>query len=120
MRRDAREAAEAALLQDAQKLGLRSGRQRRDLVEIDGPRLGDLEEALLGRNGARERAALVPEELALEELLGKIGGVYAYERTRRADRDVVDRARETVLAGAAVADDEDGGREVRRALERRD
>ncbi len=62
----AAEAAELALLQDAQQLGLRVERQVADLVEEERAAVGQLEHAGALRVGAGERAALVTEELALE------------------------------------------------------
>jgi hypothetical protein len=75
---------------------------------------------LLGGDGAGEGAALVPEKLALEELVREVGGVDSNERFRGADGDVVDGPSEAVLPGAAFADDEDRGRKVGGALDGRD
>ena len=57
-----------ALLQDAQELGLHGERHVADLVEEERPsaRALELPAPLLRRAG--ERARLVPEELALDEL----------------------------------------------------
>jgi hypothetical protein len=98
-----------ALLQHAQDLGLRGGRHVADLVEEDGAAVALLELAQALRGRAGERAALVPEELAFDEIL----------RDRRAvDRDVglgramavaVQAARHEFLAGAALAGDHHRG-----------
>ena len=58
--------------------------------------------------GTGERPLLVAEELALEELLGDGGAVDGDERRRRARAVLVDGAGDELLAGAALAGDEDG------------
>ena len=55
-----------------------------DLVEEERSALRLLEEALLLLDGARERAALVAEELGLEEVLGHRAAVDRDERAGRA------------------------------------
>src|SRR6185369_16967322 len=67
-----------------------------------------------------ERAPLVAEELALEELVGEVGRVDADEGARGALRDVVNRSRQAILARAALAEDQDRGGKVGGALERLD
>ena len=64
------DAANLALLEDTQQLHLHRRREIADFVEQERPEVGRLEEpdAVLGR--ARERAADVPEQLALDERLG--------------------------------------------------
>ena len=64
----AADALERALLEHAQQLGLRLGRHVADLVEEDRAAVRGLEAADAARVGAGERALLVAEELALEEL----------------------------------------------------
>jgi hypothetical protein len=107
------------LLEDPQELRLRrretARRPRRGRRAV----LGDLEEAPLRGDRAGERAALVAEQLALEELVGEVGGVDAHERARRARRNVVDGARQAVLSGAGIAEDQYGGGKVGGALQRR-
>ncbi len=58
-----------ALLQRAQQLDLQRERQLADLVEQDGALVGGLQQADLVLAGAGERAALVAEQLALEQIL---------------------------------------------------
>src|SRR5690606_12303425 len=65
----------------------------------------ELAETLLG--GAREGARLVPEELALDELGGHRGAVELLEGLVGASAAAVDRARDELLARAALARDED-------------
>src|SRR5581483_9886160 len=103
------------LLQEAEDLRLEPRREVADLVEEDRAAVRDLEEALLLRDGVREGALLVAEELALEELLRDRRAGDRHERTVRAPALVVDRLRDHVLADAALAGEED-----RRGLARRD
>src|SRR6185436_18986181 len=56
----------------------------------------------------RERAAHVAEELALEESLGDRGAAHRDERPRAARALPVQRARDELLPGAALAADEHG------------
>src|SRR5262249_55438114 len=93
-----------ALLQDAQELHLHVERHVADLVEQDGAALGELElagPAALARAG--ERARLVAEQLALEQIARDRGAVDRDERALRARPGVVDRLREDLLAGAALS-----------------
>ena len=66
----AADAAELALLEDAEELGLDAGRHLADLVEEERAAVGELEAARAAVAGAGEGAALVAEELALEQVLG--------------------------------------------------
>src|SRR4029078_10661228 len=77
-----------------------------DLVEEDASALGDLEQARLRLDRAREGATLVTEELALEQRLREGRAVHAQHRLRRARRELVDAAREHFLADAGLAEDE--------------
>ena len=77
---------ELPLLEDAKQLALQLGREVADLVEEDGPVVGHLELAGLARGGAGERAALVPEQLGLEQGLDDGRAVDAHERPRVVER----------------------------------
>ena len=74
------DALDLALLQHPQHLGLGAQAHVADLVEEDRALVGQLELAdlLLGRPG--ERALLVAEQLALDQLLGDRGAVHLDER----------------------------------------
>ena len=85
-----------------------SGREVADLVEEDRASVRDLEAADAALEGARERAALVAEELALDERAGERGAVDRDERTVAAGAARVDRARDELLAGPGLAREEDG------------
>ena len=67
---------------------------------------------------AGEGAALVAEELALDESSGQRGAVDLDERPRRRGAVHVDRARHQLLAGAALAGDQDPARARRRRARR--
>src|SRR5207253_9161559 len=79
-----------------------------DLVEEDGAAVGSLELADLELVGAREGASLITKQLALEELARHGGAVDLDERPRPAGREVVDRPRDQLLAGARLTRDENG------------
>jgi hypothetical protein len=64
------------------------------------------EAARARRHRARERAALVSEQLALEQLARDRGGVHRDERLLGARARGVDRARHQLLPGSALARDE--------------
>ena len=97
------EALDLAFLQHAQHLGLRLGAHVADFVEEDRAAVGLLELAdlLLGR--ARERSLLVPEQLGLDQLLGDRRAVHLDEPLAAAQAVAVDRARDQLLADAALA-----------------
>src|SRR5690606_19801273 len=71
----AADALEGALLEHLEELHLRELRDLTDLVEKEGAAVGLLEATDATPIGARERALLVPEQLALEERLGEGGAV---------------------------------------------
>ncbi len=81
-----------------------------DLVEEERPLVGQLEEASLGLFGVGEGPPLMSEELTLGELLADCGAVQFDQRLGATTwRQRVDEASEHVLAGAALAANEDGG-----------
>src|SRR5262249_22974911 len=98
-----------AFLQDAEKLRLKIEREVTDLVEEDRSVRGELEASGPIARGARERAAYMPEELALEHLAGDGAAVHLDERAVRASAAPVDLARDELLAGARFAEDEHAG-----------
>ena len=67
----AAQAHELALLHDAQQLGLGLEGDVADLVEEERALVGQLEEALLGVDGAGEGALHVAEEVRLQEVVGQ-------------------------------------------------
>src|SRR6202022_3828592 len=105
---DAADPLHLSFLQDAQELRLEVLRQLADLVEEDAAVLGKLELAHLGLRRAREGALLVAEELRLEQRVDDGGAVDGDEGLLRS-RVAVDHAGDQLLAGAALALDQDGG-----------
>ena len=106
-RLDAAEAHELALLDDAQQLGLGLERDVADLVEEDRALVGQLEQPLLRVDRAGERALHVAEEVRLEQVRRQVAGVDGDERLVGARRVLVQRPRHQLLAGAALAVDQD-------------
>ena len=92
-------ALERLLLQHAQHLGLRLQAHVADLVEEDRAAVGQLELAAAPRHRAGEGAALVAEELGLDQLLGDGRAVHLDEGAVAARRLRVDGARDQLLAG---------------------
>ena len=78
-----------------------------DLVEEQRPAVGQLERAPLALTRAGEGAALVAEELALEQVSGIGRAVDGHERPVAAAGWLVDGRGDELLAGAALARDED-------------
>ena len=100
---------EAAVLQDAQDLGLHVHAHGADLVEEERAAVGDFEEAFLGGDGGGEGAFDVAEEGGFEELGGDGAGVDGDEGLVAARGVGVDGLGDELFAGAAFALDEDGG-----------
>ena len=97
---------EGLLLQRAQHLGLGLEAHVADLVEEQRAAVGGLELAAAARHGAGEGAALVAEELGLDQLLGDGGAVDLDEGRLAPRRQGVDGAGHQLLAGAVLAVDE--------------
>ena len=111
----AADALELALLHEPQQLALQRQRQLADLVEEQRAAVRRLDLADHARVGAGVRAALVAEQLALDERGRQRRAVDVDER-RLAPRAVdVDRAREQALAGAGLAVEQHGRVGLRRA-----
>src|SRR5690606_4940610 len=99
---------ELPILEHTQQLGLRGGRQLADLVEKQRAVARALERALAGAIGAGERALLVAEQLGLDQVLGQRRAVDRDERLVRDGRQRVQVARDQLLAGPALAEDQHG------------
>ncbi len=89
-----------------------------DFVEEDRAAIGLLELADLLLGGAGERPLLVAEELRLDQLLGNRRAVDLDEPLAAAQAVAVDRARDELLADAALALDQHGRVGRRRAADR--
>src|SRR5262249_4194884 len=98
------------------KLRLTVQRHLADLVEEQRAAIGQLHQALLRRLGVGECALLVAEQLALEQGLSDRGTVDFHERRIPPRALVVQAARDELLAGAALAVDQDGRRLAARQL----
>ena len=102
----------------AKQLGLRRQRQLSDLVEKQRSAGRVLERALAQAIGAGKRAALVAEQLALDQLLGQRGAVHRDQRRLRARSSPMQLARDQFLARAALPDDQHAARNRRDARDR--
>ncbi len=119
MRGLAPEAPECPLLENAKELRLRRRRERRGVVEVRRAVAGRFQEPAPRGDRARERAPLVPEHLALEELIGQVCRVDPHEGLLRARRPIMNRSRQVVLARPALPKDQYRARQLQRPLERR-
>src|SRR5436190_2183210 len=99
--------AERPLLERAQELRLERRRHVADLVEEYGPVVGQLEEALLLALGVGERPFFVAEQLALQQRVLERRAGDVHEGLVGPGGLEVDRPGDDVLAGAALAADED-------------
>ena len=106
-----------ARLEHAQQFHLQLHRHLGDLVEEDRAAVGALEEALVLAIRAREAAALVAEQLALDELRRDGAAIQRQERRFAPPAQLVDGVRGELLAGAALADQQRGGRSGRDAAQ---
>ena len=97
------------VLQGPEELRLGFGADLGDLVEEEGPPLRRLEQADLPAHRAREGAALVAEQLALEEAVGEGGAVDGKERRAAAAAHRVDVPGDHLLPGPALPGQQDDG-----------
>src|SRR5690606_21496419 len=100
--------AEAPLLEGAQQLRLRLGREVADLVDEERAGAGLGHQALAVLVGAGEAAAPVPEQLALEQVARDGGDVHGDEGRLLALALVVEAAGGELLAGAGLAEEQHG------------
>jgi hypothetical protein len=107
---------EGALLQHAQQLHLHRRGHLAHLVEEERSRVGLLEQAPARRDGAGERAARVPEHLALQQLVRE-GAAVDGQEAAAARGALVQRLGDQLLPGARLARDEDGAAGRRDALD---
>ena len=102
----AAEALELPLLKHAKQLRLQLERDFADLVQEHGPAVRELEASDPLRDGAGERALLVPEQLALEEACRDRRAVQLHERIGLPGAEVVNGAGHQLLARAGLAVDQ--------------
>src|SRR2546422_7535335 len=94
---------------------LKRQRQLADLVEQQRAAVRLVEQARPVSRGARERPLHVAEKLGLEQRVGDRGAVHRDERLRRSRARPMDRLRDDLLTGAALAGDEHRGLVLRHA-----
>jgi len=99
--------AELALLHHTQQLDLEDRAGIANLVEKDGAAIGLLKAATAVLIGAAEGAALVAEELGLEQLVGQRTAVFDDESLVGTSAAIVDGTREHFLAGPRFTTDQD-------------
>src|SRR6185369_170489 len=114
----AADAVELAVGEDAQEARLQVERHVADLVEEERAAVGLLKAAAPRRLRTGERAALVAEELRLEQVLRDRRGVDRDERAARARAVLVQRVGDEFLAGPRLAGDEDGDDALAQAPDR--
>ena len=95
-----------ALLEDAQELRLRHQRQVADLVEEQGPAVGQFDPSEPPLVRAGEGALLVAEDLGLEQRIGNGRTADGLERPRLPAAQIVDGAGGHFLAGAGGPEDQ--------------
>jgi len=88
----AADGTDLSLLQRPEELHLKRLREFSDLVEEERAALGGPEQALVPSVGTRERASLVPEQLALHQRFGNGAAVHDRERLVRPVAEVMDRS----------------------------
>ena len=103
------ERTDFARFEEAEQLRLELDGELADFVEEQRAAAGGADDAGVIAVGAGEGAAAVAEELALHHLARHGGAVEGDERFVGAMRVGVDGAREDLLAGAALAGDQDAG-----------
>jgi hypothetical protein len=106
------------ILQEAQQLDLQRQRNVAHFVEEQRAAVGQFDLALGGLDRAGERALLVPEQLAFEQIFGDRRAVDRHERSAVARAGIVQAAREQFLAGSAGAQQHDRDIGARHALDR--
>ena len=100
---------ELLLLQHAQELDLHVGRQLPDFIQEDRAVVRELESSLLLLHRAGERAALVPEQLALGQARWQCGAIHLHHHAVPPATEVVNRPGRQLLAGPGLTKDEHCG-----------
>ena len=104
----AAEAANFAIFENAQELGLRGSGHFADFVEEERAAVGELEAADAAFGRAGEGAAFVAEDFAFHQRFGNCGAVDGDEGTGGARRKFVNAAGDDFFAGAGFAGDQNG------------
>src|SRR6516162_547650 len=106
----AAEALEGALLQNPQKFALRLKRERGDFVEHNRAFAAELQPAELAVDGTGEGAAFMAEQFALDQVGRQRSAIDFEKRSVAAGAELVNEAREVVLAATGFAGDQQRGR----------
>ena len=115
--RAAAHGADAPLLKRAQQLGLQRQWHVSDLVEEQRSPMGLHEQPGMGRPGVGEGPLHVAEQLALQQRLRQRRAVDGDHRGVLAAAGVVERACDSLLAGAALPGDQDRGVRIGHSLD---
>jgi hypothetical protein len=107
---------EEVVLKKAQELDLQVHRQFADFVEEQRAAGGQFHPALARAKRVGERAALVAEQLALDQVLRNRPAIDRNERPLAPPTRLVDRVRDQLLAGAVLAENQHGRVGRRHAL----
>ena len=105
----AADAGEGAVFEEAEEFGLEGAAHVADFIQEDGAAVGFLDAAEFLADGAGEGAFFVAEEFAFQEVFGDGGAIDADVILLAAAAQAVEGAGDEFLAGAAFAQDEDGG-----------
>ena len=97
-----------AFLQHAEQVNLRLGWQLADLVEEDGTAVRQFEAADAAFGRAGEGAGLVAEQFARQHARRQGRTIHLHQQALAARAEHVDGPRHQLLAGARLAEDEDG------------
>jgi len=97
------------LLERPQELGLELRRHVSDFIEQQRSAVGSFEQSGLGGFRIGKCSALVPKQLALQEVRGNGGAIQLDEWAGRSGPAIVQRTREQLFTGAGVTGDEDRG-----------
>ena len=107
--RAAAESSDGSLLEHSKQLCLKCRGHLGDFVQQYRSLVRQLETAVAALHGARERAALVAEDLALKQPIRNRSTVKRDERCARARAEVVNGPRHQLLAGTRFTPDEHRG-----------
>src|SRR3984885_2183029 len=105
----AAQALELSLFQESQELRLEAERHVADLVEKERAQVGSLNSARVGLKGARERTPRVSEELGFEERFRNGGTVNDRKVAGGARAQIMESARDELLAAAGRPGDQNRG-----------
>ena len=105
----AAQALKLLFLQHTQQFGLQCRRNIAHLVQEERAFVGQFETANLLRDGSGESALLVAKKLAFQQIQRNGSAIQLYERASAPRADVVNRARDQLLAGAGFSLDQHSG-----------